>query len=202
VTSQKEVEDQIVQQQGQTPSSSSTGPVLPIADQDPAPTPPGGVSYSSHEQAVEPSADGPGVPALTTDLDDTLPYADPDETLPYSDMFCHDTYGAFRVEQLQTAVHTQAHDSEIFRVLAADIETKPISEFHLYAEAMEHSDDTARQMLSELRDEFRTALPAETVGYWYDLHAQSIFRVDDTSGMVTDEDMFKFAHLVEKADFK
>ena len=117
-------------------------------------------------------------------------------------MFCHDTYGAYRVEQLQTAVHTQSHDSEISRVLAADIETKLNLESHLYAEAVEHSDDTARQMLSELRDDFRTLLPDETVGYWYDLQAQSIFRVDDTSGMVTDEDMFKFAHLVEKADFK
>jgi hypothetical protein len=73
--------------------------LLPIADQDPAPPHPGGTSSSSHEQAAEPAH----TPA---DLDDTLPYTDPDETLPYSDMFCHDTYGAFRVEQLQTAVHT------------------------------------------------------------------------------------------------
>eukprot|EP00974_Lingulodinium_polyedra_P032173 3099268-Lingulodinium_polyedra.AAC.1 len=53
----------------------------------------------------------------------------------------------------------------------------------------------------ELRDSFGEVVGQESEGYWYDLANGEIFRVDDSTANLTDDELGKYSDLVYEADF-
>ena len=63
-------------------------------------------------------------------------------------------------------------------------------------------DETMREMYTELRDEFSTITGEATVGYWYDVNTHEVFRVDDSTSTLTEQELIQYSQAVHDADFK
>ena len=57
-------------------------------------------------------------------------------------------------------------------------------------------------MYEELRDEFTSVFGEDSVGYWYDLVTHEVFRVDESTATLTEDEALQYPHLVEEADHK
>ena len=121
-----------------------------------------------------------------TSNDTTIEYEDPDETKEYEEMMAtFETY------------HNDLQEAK--------------AEYHISKVFEEHFDGTPvdkayEQMYHDLYDEFRD-LPAITktpswTTLFVDIDTLEIFKMDADTALLTDDDMWKYPHLVREADHR
>ena len=179
------------------PSSSSgdplpPGPVLPLAQ----PSQPVGDNEPAAAQSPEPPT---SPPAANDDSNETIEYPpsvhndDSDATQPYEESFVEikeprsdgSYYETFQVNK---------------SLLSSVVNSK--STLHSFVNQAAYCDEVITMMYNELRTEMRSLFGDESVGYWVDLVDGSIFRVDDSTATLSEEEALKYPDLVEEADRK
>ena len=157
------------------------------------------------------TSDLPGIapsPAAPTaaDLNDSNETLDPDATLDYGDSQLLTRAHSELTSQDRRAAHT-SHTlvEKLFNLFSDSSVSDP---FHTCLTELCHGDTDTLCMLRELSDEF-THMFTEHFSdiqlqqiYYLDLVTNEVFRVDDETANLSDEEMRKFASLVHEGDRK
>ena len=160
------------------PGSSNDGnipqaPILPLATDDQPQAPP----QSSTPATPQPQAPQPEQPPTNIELDETLPYNDQDldETLPYDD----------QEDPKEQRFAQQGTTQRGF-----------------FQEWKDHEDDMD-SMFTELASEFPALFGNDVhMDYLIDINSGEVFKVDDTTALLTDDDLRRYPKLVDEADRK
>ena len=206
---------------------SPTGPLLPLLQPNESSPQPNSSSTAQSSAPAQPSQPAPAQPPQPTpaqpsapaqpsqpaqeptqqQLDDTIPYDDQqlDDTIPYDDQ----EQAEQQIQQQRppdtpdTSLYTtyitkqqQAWNNNIFHILQHNEHLQ-----HFAQEVNDFNDQTPEHLMyQELQQEFRDLFVMNDEDIFYDFVDGQVFRVDQSTAILTEQEMCEYSYLVHEAD--